>query len=82
MLTHPVYGMAVFAGVMGLLFWTLFTLATIPMDLIEATFAVLGDATRSVFPAGPIQDLIADGVVGGVAGTVQWCDGPRRAAMG
>jgi ferrous iron transport protein B len=70
MLTHPVYGMAVFAGVMGLLFWTLFTLATIPMDLIEGTFAVLGDATRSVVPAGPVQDLIADGIVGGVAGTV------------
>jgi ferrous iron transport protein B len=70
MLTHPVYGMAAFAAVMGLLFWTLFTLATIPMDLIEGTFGVLGDATRSVFPAGPVQDLIADGIVGGVAGTV------------
>jgi ferrous iron transport protein B len=70
MLTHPAYGMAAFVAVMGLLFWTLFTLATIPMDLIEATFTVLGDATRSVFPAGPVQDLIADGIVGGVAGTV------------
>ena len=70
MLTHPVYGMAAFVAVMGLLFWTLFTLATIPMDLIEAIFAVLGDATRSVFPEGPIQDLMADGIVGGVAGTV------------
>jgi ferrous iron transport protein B len=70
MLTHPVYGMAAFVAVMGLLFWTLFTLATVPMDLIEATFAVLGDATRSVFPEGPIQDLVADGIVGGVAGTV------------
>jgi ferrous iron transport protein B len=70
MLTHPVYGMAAFVAVMALLFWTLFTLATIPMDLIEGTFAVLGDATRSLFPAGPVQDLIADGIVGGVAGTV------------
>jgi ferrous iron transport protein B len=70
LLTHPVSGMAAFVAVMGVLFWTLFTLATIPMDLIEATFAVLGDATRSVLPAGPIQDLVADGIVGGVAGTV------------
>ena len=70
LLTHPVYGMATFVAVMALLFWTLFTLATIPMDLIEGTFAVLGDATRSVFPAGPVQDLIADGIVGGIAGTV------------
>ena len=70
LLTHPVYGMAAFVAVMGGLFWTLFTLATVPMDLIEATFAVMGDATRALLPAGPIQDLAADGIVGGVAGTV------------
>ena len=69
-LTHPVYGMVAFVAVMGLLFWTLFTLATIPMDLIEATFAVLGDITRSMIPDGPIRDLMADGIVGGIAGTV------------
>ncbi len=69
-LTHPLLGTACFVGVMGLLFWTLFTLATIPMDLIEATFAGLGNLARGQIPAGPIQELVADGIVGGVAGTV------------
>ena len=49
--THPVLGVLVFAVIMGGMFWTLFALATLPMDLIEATFAWLGgvvgrDASR------------------------------------
>jgi ferrous iron transport protein B len=42
----------------------------VPMDLIEATFAVLGDLVRSWLPEGPVRDLLTDGIVGGVAGTV------------
>ena len=55
---------------MGALFYTLFTLATVPMDLIEATFATLGDLVRSQLPEGPVRDLLTDGIVGGIAGTV------------
>ena len=68
--THPVLGIVVFSAVMGGLFWTLFALATVPMDLIEATFAALGDLVRSQLPAGPVRDLLTDGVVGGIAGTI------------
>jgi ferrous iron transport protein B len=68
--THPALGLLIFALTMGGLFWTLFALATIPMDLIETTFAMLGDAVRSAFAPGPIRDLLTDGVIGGVAGTV------------
>ena len=48
--THPVLGLVVFVLVMGGLFYTLFALATVPMDLIEATFAWLGDFSASVLP--------------------------------
>ena len=68
--THPVLGLATFAAVMAVLFYTLFTLATVPMDLIEATFATLGDLARSQLPEGPVRDLLTDGIVGGIAGTV------------
>jgi ferrous iron transport protein B len=68
--THPVLGLATFALTMGGLFWTLFALATIPMDLIEATFATLGTAVRASLAPGPIRDLLTDGIIGGVAGTV------------
>ncbi|HXW06019.1 MAG TPA: ferrous iron transporter B [Vicinamibacterales bacterium] len=69
-LTHPVSGLLFFAVVMGGLFWTLFTLATVPMDLIELTFAQLGSAVAARVPEGPVRDLLTDGIIGGVAGTV------------
>ena len=41
------------------------------MDLIEATFAQLGVVgRRRRCPPGAIRDLVADGIIGGIAGTV------------
>ena len=68
--THPVLGLLVFLLVMGGLFYTLFALATIPMDLIEATFARLGDFAAQLLPDGPVRALVSQGIIGGVAGTV------------
>lgn len=68
--THPVLGILVFSGVMAGLFWTLFILASVPMDLIEATFGHLGEWVQTVVPAGAIQDLLVGGILGGVAGSV------------
>jgi ferrous iron transport protein B len=67
-LTHPVSGFAVFMVVMGGLFWTLFALAQVPMDLIDTTFASLNSWVRQVLPSGAIRDLITDGVISGIAG--------------
>jgi ferrous iron transport protein B len=68
--THPVLGLLVFVGVMVGLFWTLFALATVPMDLIEATFASLGGLAGRLIPAGLVHDLVAEGIIGGIAGTL------------
>jgi ferrous iron transport protein B len=68
--THPVLGLLVFAAIMGGLFWTLFALATVPMDLIEATFKHLGSFLGGLIPPGAVHDLVVDGVIGGIAGTV------------
>jgi ferrous iron transport protein B len=68
-LTHPVLGVLVFLGVMGGLFWSLFALATVPMDLIEAIFAQLGGLASSLLPPGPIRELVTNGIIGGIAGT-------------
>ena len=69
-LTHPVFGLLAFVGIMSALFWILFALATVPMDLIEATFAQLGQLVEQYLPDGPVRDLVAQGIVGGIAGTV------------
>ncbi|MCG8456325.1 MAG: ferrous iron transport protein B [Holophagales bacterium] len=68
--THPILGVLVFVAIMGGLFWTVFALATVPMDLIEATFEVLGGWLVTVLPEGAVRDLLVEGVVGGIAGTV------------
>ena len=69
-LTHPVSGTLTFVAVMGGLFWTLFALATKPMDLIELIFTELGHVVATYLPAGPVADLLTDGVIGGIAGTL------------
>jgi ferrous iron transport protein B len=69
-LTHPVLGLLVFAAVMTGLFWVIFSLASLPMDLIELLFAHLGRWVGACVPEGPIRELLADGIVAGVAGTV------------
>jgi ferrous iron transport protein B len=68
-LTHPVLGLLVFLGVMGGLFWSLFALAAVPMDLIEATFAQLGGLVSRLLPDGPVRELVSNGIIGGIAGT-------------
>lgn len=69
-LTHPFSGLMAFFAVMAGLFWSLFQLAAVPMDLIDTTFAQLGSLVTTYLPAGPIRDLLANGVIGGIAGTV------------
>lgn len=79
--THPVLGVLVFAGIMAALFYTIFTLATVPMDLIEWLFDHVGQWVHTGFAAlesqfgwklvdGPLHNLLIDGVIGGIAGTV------------
>jgi ferrous iron transport protein B len=68
--TNPLIGLLTFFAIMGGLFWTLFALATVPMDLIEATFAYLGELAVVYLPAGPLRDLLTDGIISGIAGTI------------
>lgn len=68
--THPILGLLVFAAVMSGLFYVIFTLAGVPMDLIDLAFAHVGDWLAAMLPAGPVNDLLVNGVVAGIAGTV------------
>ncbi|MDQ7012355.1 MAG: ferrous iron transporter B [Planctomycetota bacterium] len=68
--THPVLGLVAFVAIMTGLFWVIFKLAAYPMGWIEIIFSVLGSAVGSVLPAGPLHDLLAEGVVTGVGSTV------------
>ncbi|MCH2141208.1 MAG: ferrous iron transporter B, partial [Phycisphaerales bacterium] len=68
--THPILGVATFLVIMLGLFWTIFAVAAIPMDLIDAIFGHVGSWIAGILPSGALQELVVDGVVGGLAGTV------------
>ena len=66
--THPVFGVVVFHVVMLFLFALIFWAAKIPMRLIDHLFSTIGSWVASVIPAGDLQSLLVNGVIGGVGG--------------
>ncbi len=68
--THPLYGWLSLAGIMALLFLSIFTLAEYPMNLIDGRMAALADWVKSVMAAGDMRDLITDGAIAGVGGVL------------
>ncbi|MEO0482436.1 MAG: ferrous iron transporter B [Planctomycetota bacterium] len=69
-LLHPLAGPACFAAIMAGLFWSIFKLATIPMDWVDGAFGALASVVGGALPAGPVSDLLTSGVIGGVGATV------------
>jgi ferrous iron transport protein B len=68
--THPVLGLAAFAAVMVGLFWAIFSLAQLPMTLIEDVFGALAGWIEATLPDGILRDFLAGGVVSGLAGVL------------
>lgn len=69
-LTHRVWGLMVFALVMGGIFLAVFSGAGPMMDGIETLVGLLAGAARSIFGEGVLADLIVDGVIAGVGNVV------------
>ncbi len=67
---HPVLGVIAFVAVMTGLFWVVFGLAAYPMEWIDLLFAWLGGAVEAIVPEGAVRDLLSEGVVAGIGGTV------------
>jgi len=67
--THPPWGWLVFAAVMILLFFSIFTLAEAPMDWISNQTSALADWVRRAMAPGDLRDLTTDGAIAGV-GTI------------
>lgn len=69
-LTHPIAGLLIFAGVMFGVFYLIFGLASVPMELIDVLFGRLGGWLASVLPAGALTSLLVEGVIAGVGGVL------------
>ena len=68
--THPVLGLVFFGAVMTALFAALFWVAKWPMEWIGSIFDAMASLVSDALPPGVLQDLLANGVVGGIAATV------------
>jgi len=68
--THKVFGYFIFLLVLLLIFQAIFDWSSLPMDLIDTTFAQLSDAARGNLPAGVLSDLIVEGIIPGIGGVI------------
>lgn len=69
-LTHKIWGFAIFIGILFLIFNAIFAWATYPMDLIDGAFGWLAQLGHDYLPPGLLTDLVLDGVLAGLGGIV------------
>ncbi len=69
-LLHRIWGLLIFAIIMFSVFQSIFSLATIPMDWIDAQFAILNSYLKSVLPPGQLTGLLTDGIIAGISGVL------------
>lgn len=68
--TNKLFGFPIFILIMFAIFWATFEIGAYPMDWIETLVGWLAGFVQSVMPDGPLKDLIADGIIGGVGGVI------------
>ncbi len=69
-LTHRVWGTAIFAALMMALFQAVFAGAVPFMDLIDSAFGALGGWVESHMAEGALRSLVVDGIIAGVGGVI------------
>ena len=67
---HPVYGLAILAVVLMLIFQAVFSWAEAPMGWIETGTAWVGEQVAHTLPDGLLRSLIVDGVIAGAGGVL------------
>lgn len=65
-LTNKTLGFPIFFIFLYLMFQTTFSLGAYPQEWIESLVGMLGQWVHQIMPAGPLTDLLADGIIGGV----------------
>ncbi len=69
-LTHKIFGYVFFALVLFLIFQSIFSWASVPMDLIDGFFTNLRLLAKTNLPAGMFTNLIAEGIIPGIGGVL------------
>ena len=67
-LVHPFWGYVIFATILLIIFQSVFFLAEYPMNWISDFFLGLSSLANEHLPEGPINSLIANGIIPGIGG--------------
>ena len=70
MLTHRWLGLIGFLLIMLAVFQSIYSFASIPMDIIDGVTGWASDLVCGVMPPGMLRSLIVDGVIAGVGGVL------------
>lgn len=69
-LIHPIFGYLIFLIILLVIFQTVFTLASYPMDWIDLGTSSLASWLGNMMPEGVFTSLIVDGVIPGIGGVL------------
>ena len=68
--THKLWGFPIFFFLMWLMFWCTFSLGAYPQEWIDTLVGWIGSGVDALLPAGPLRDLLVDGIIGGVGAVI------------
>jgi len=69
-LTHKIWGLVIFVGVLFAIFQSIFAWSEYPMFLIETVFVWLAEMGHQYLPSGALTNLLIDGVLAGLSGVM------------
>ena len=67
---HPIFGYVIFALILISIFQLIFSIAALPMELIDGSFADFASWTAEKLPAGILSDLLTGGIIPGLGGVL------------
>lgn len=68
--THKLFGFPIFLLFLFTTFFATFSLGSYPMEWIEAGVGALSELLNTHMTAGPLKDLLIDGIIGGVGSVI------------
>ncbi|MDD7887151.1 ferrous iron transport protein B [Flavivirga sp. 57AJ16] len=69
-LTHKVWGYAIFFIILLTIFQAIYDWSSVPMDFIDNVFASLSEGIKNILPNGAFTNLLAEGIIPGLGGII------------
>jgi len=69
-LTHKTFGFIIFFAILLFIFQSIFAWSAYPMKLIADLFVWAQSSLHTLLPAGPLTNLLVDGVIAGLSGVM------------